>query len=118
MLQALGIMPADSPKHHVGRYYRPPLQLTSHSQTSGTNELLQKPIGSSQYVCVQRESVKQAEPRRRWEETVFWLRCFKLSPLSRFSLDKVKGWGGMDEASAWWADEIHPISTGDEVSST
>lgn len=30
-------MPADSPKHHVGRYYRPPLQLTSHSQTSGTN---------------------------------------------------------------------------------
>jgi hypothetical protein len=35
-----------------------------------------------------------------------------------FLLPKVKGWGGMDEASAWWMDEIHPISTWDEVSST
>ena len=35
-----------------------------------------------------------------------------------FLLSKVKGWGGMDEAYAWWMVEIHPISTGDEVSST
>jgi hypothetical protein len=40
------------------------------------------------------------------------------SLLSRISLTQGEGWGGMDEASAWWMDEIHPISTGDEVSST
>jgi hypothetical protein len=52
-------------------------------------------------------------------ETIFWLRCFKLYPLSHFCDPReVKVWGGMDEASAWWMDEIHPISTGDEVSAT
>ena len=40
------------------------------------------------------------------------------SPLSRVSLTQGEGvgWGGVDEASVRWMDELHLISTGDEVS--
>lgn len=56
---------------------------------------------------------KQAEPRRRWEEK-YVLATLLQAPLSRVPLTQGEGvgWGGVDEATVWWMDELHPISTG------